>query len=162
MTFKFNPQDLFIFRKTFNMKTNLLINMKTYILLFAVIIFFSSCGTQKASFVTSTVVPAANGSVKVKKDKNNNYLIDINLTHLVDSRKLTPSKKTYVVWMETEQNGTKNIGQLNSSSGIFSKTMKASLTTVSTFKPKRIFITAEDDPKIESPGTQVVITTDTF
>jgi hypothetical protein len=107
-------------------------------------------------------VPEAEGYVKVKKDKNSNYDIDVSIRNLADPKRLTPARKTYVVWMETNQNGTKNIGQLNSSSGMFSKALKASLTTVSTFKPERIFITAEDDPKIEYPGSQVVITTSSF
>jgi hypothetical protein len=108
------------------------------------------------------VVPGAEGTVKVKKDKNQNYLIDVSIDNLATSKQLTPSRSSYVAWMETKENGTKNIGQVNSAKGLFSKTRKASLTTVSTFKPTRIFITAEDDPKIEFPGTMVIMTTDSF
>jgi hypothetical protein len=140
----------------------MLITLRQSLLSLVVLLFFSSCSTQKIPFSTSTVVPAANGTVKVKKDRNNNYLIDVSITNLADPERLTPPRKVYLAWMETEDNGTKNIGQLNSSSGLFSKTLKASLTTVSTFKPTKIFITAEDDSKIESPGSQVVITTRSF
>ncbi|HEY1056219.1 MAG TPA: hypothetical protein VGE24_13830, partial [Emticicia sp.] len=44
--------------------------------LFFAFVVLQSCGTTKYSFITSPVVPAAEGTVKVKKDKNNNYNID--------------------------------------------------------------------------------------
>ena len=125
------------------------------------IIFLSSCA-QKIGFVTSSAVPAAEGQVKVKKDDNNNYSIKINMKNLAEPKRLTPSRSTYVVWMDSDGNGSKNLGQLKSSSGLFSSALKASLETTSPYKPKRIFITAEDSGDIQYPGTQVVLTTNTF
>jgi hypothetical protein len=131
--------------------------------IFALMILFSfnSCATE-AKFLTSSVVPAARGTVKVKQDNNNNYVIDISLTDLAEVTRLEPSKHTYIVWMETDQELTKNLGQLNSSKGFMSKQLKGSLKTVTPFKPIKIFITAEDDPTIQYPGTQVVISTNKF
>ena len=120
-----------------------------------------SCA-HKISFGTSSVVPAAEGSVKVKKDKNNNYNIDLSVIRLADPKRLSPSKQLYVVWMDADQNGTKNIGQLKTSSGMLSKTLKSSLKTVSSVKPTRIFITAEDDAAVQYPGGQVVLDTSSF
>ncbi|MBA2500887.1 MAG: hypothetical protein H0V30_14270 [Chitinophagaceae bacterium] len=114
------------------------------------------------SFQTSSVVPSAEGSVKVKKDNNNNYSIDLNVIRLADPKRLEPSKSTYVVWIETAENGSKNIGSLNTSSSMFSKTLKSSLKTVSPFKPVSLFITAEDNADIQYPGSQVVLRTDRF
>ena len=143
------------------MSTNKL-NSKTSLFVFAVIFAMTSCGSsKKVAFEPSTVNPSAEGRIKAKKDKNNNYALDISVVNLSDPQRLSPPRKSYVVWMETE-NGTKNIGQVNSSKGMFSKTRKASLTTVSNVKPIRIFVTAEDDPKIEYPGTQTVLTTRSF
>ena len=124
-------------------------------------IFLQSCA-KKITFGTSSIVPAAQGSIKVKKDKNNNYNIDLNVIHLAEPTRLSPARQLYIVWMETEANGTKNIGQLKTSSGLLSKTLKSSLKTVSSFKPTRIFITAEDDANIQYPGNQIVLSTDNF
>ena len=100
--------------------------------------------------------------MKIKKDNNENYSLDITLRNLVESRKLQPPRNTYVVWSETDRNGIQNIGQINSSSGLFSSTLKASLKAVTPFKPVRIFITAEDDVSIRYPASLVVMTTRSF
>jgi hypothetical protein len=120
--------------------------------------WFSSCSTRM-KFATSTVVPAAQGSVKVGKDDNGNYDIELNILHLTDPSRLQPAKKIYVIWMETASNGTKNIGQLKSSTGFFTSTLKAYFHTVTPFKPERFFITAENDPSVKTPGSQTVLIT---
>lgn len=125
-------------------------------------IFFLQACSKKLAFTTSTVVPAAKGSVKVKDDDNNNYKIELSIIRLAEPKRLNPSKNTYVVWMETKQNGIKNIGQLKTSSGLFSKTLKSSLETVTSFKPVSFFITAEDNANIQYPGDQVVLRTEHF
>lgn len=124
-------------------------------------ILFSSCVT-KIPFATSTLVPAAEGTVAVKKDNNNNYNISINLIRLADPSRLTPPKNMYIVWMETEGNITKKIGQITTSSSMISQTLKSSLQTVSAVKPTKVFITAEDDANIQYPGGQMVMSTAYF
>lgn len=117
----------------------------------------TSCA-RKIAFQSSSVVPAAEGTVKVKKDGNNNYTIQVELSNLAEAGRLQPPMKTYVIWMETDQERVKNIGQLNSSSSLLSKRLKASFETVSAIKPTKIFITAEDDGTVQYPGTQVLTT----
>ena len=97
--------------------------------------------------------------VKVKKDKNNNYAVTVDVVNLAESKKLSPPKNTYVVWMETEGNGAKNIGQLQPSTRILSKTWKGELKTTSPTKPTKVFITAEDDGNTQNPGLQTVLMT---
>jgi hypothetical protein len=126
-----------------------------------VLVYLSSCA-RKISFQNSSIVPAARGDVKVKKDNNNNYNIQISLSDLAEPKRLQPSRNTYVVWMETASNTTKNIGQINSSTGFLSGKLKASFETVSSTKPTKIFLTAEDDASIQYPGAQVVLTTENF
>ena len=147
------------------MKATRLNNIRKNIVLgiFAVIIVFlvNSCATS-VSFLNSSVVPAAQGKVKIKMDNNKNYAIQISLSNLAESTRLQPSKLTYIVWMVTDRELTKNIGQLYSSKGFMSKSLKGSFKTVSSDKPVKIFITAEDDASIQYPGTPIVLSTDKF
>lgn len=128
------------------------------IALILIAISLYSC-SQKLQFLRSTVVPAAEGKVKIKKDDNKNYALDLNIVNLAGPEKLLPPKKHYLVWMETERNTFKNLGQLKSSDGLFSNKLKASLSTVTPFQPKRIFITAENDATINYPYGVTVLTT---
>ena len=57
---------------------------------------FSSC-SQKTTFLNSSVVPGAEGGVKVSKDRNNNRLIKVHISNLADPSRLDPSRKEYVV-----------------------------------------------------------------
>lgn len=140
---------------------HLKIYLSLIIVTFAACILVSSCA-RKEAFEKSVIVPSADGQVKVKKDKNNNYSISISVRDLAPPNDLTPSKKTYVVWSETGNTGTQNLGQLNSSRSFLARGYKASLNAVSTSNPKRIFITAEDDGNTQYPGNQVVLTTGNF
>ncbi len=147
------------------MKTKSLITKTKSVFLaaFALLLIFSftSCATQ-AKFETSQVVPAAQGTVKVKKDNNQNYSVQIEVSNLAESERLTPARKTYVVWLVSERDETKNMGQFNSSSGMFSSKLKASFKTVVSDKPTKIFITAEDDATVQYPNNEVVLTTGRF
>ncbi|MDQ6815128.1 MAG: hypothetical protein M3040_15435 [Bacteroidota bacterium] len=131
------------------------------IILLFTIVAVQSC-SHKIAFATSSVVPAAQGSVKVNKDNNKNYNIDLNVMRLADPKRLNPPKQVYVVWMDTESNGTKNLGQLKTSTGLFSSTLKSSLKTVTPYKPVRIFITAEDNADIQYANGQMVLNTSNF
>ncbi len=116
-------------------------------------VFFTSCAT-KMVFLDSPVVPGAKGNVSIKNDKNKNYTIQIEISYLAEIEKLQPPKNTYVVWLVTKQESAKNIGRITSS-----KKLKASFKTVSSVKPTKIFITAENDGNIQYPGTMVVLST---
>ena len=125
------------------------------------VFLFTSC-SRKISFLTSPVVPAARGSVKVKKDKNNNYLIKIYISDLAEVERLQPAKQTYVVWMISDSDVTINLGQLKSAANTFTQALKASFESVSAARPVKIFITAEDDASVQVSGTQLVLSTDRF
>ena len=131
------------------------------ILMIAVMFFITSCATSE-SFLNSSVVPGATGTVKVKKDGNQNYLIKLQVEDLAAIERLQTSKEMYVVWMETERGIFENLGQLNSSTGFISKQRKASLETVSSFKPVKFFITAENEKDVRYPDQEVILTTDKF
>ncbi len=136
---------------------------KIFSVFFVVVMMFSvEAFAKKAAFLTSTIVPAARGFAKITKDQNKNYIIKIHIANLAESKRLQPSKRTYVVWMVTDGDKTENIGQLNSSSALLSKKLKASLETRSSSRPVKIFITAEDEGNTQTPGTQMILSTDKF
>lgn len=122
-----------------------------------IVMLLQSCN-KNTSFLTSTVVPAAEGSVRIVNDRNSNYEIGIEIIRLAQPERLSPAKSVYVVWMQTKNDGIKNIGQLKTSSGFMSRELKSSLQTVSSFEPTEIMITAEDNATESHPGT-VVLTT---
>jgi hypothetical protein len=121
----------------------------------------SSC-SKTIRFNNSVVVPGADGKVTLSKDDNKNNRIEMTVTNLADPSRLSPAKKTYVVWMQTKNDGVKNIGQLVSETGYFSSARKATLNSVTPFQPLSFFVTAEDDASIQNPGTQTVLTTREF
>ena len=131
------------------------------LLIAALLLFVAVACNRKIAFNNSTVVPAAEGYVKVKKDKNNNRAIEVSVRNLAEAKRLASPQNLYVVWIETPE-GVKNLGQLKTGTGLLSNTLKASLETVTPYKPTRLFITAENDASIQYPGAQVVLSTSSF
>ena len=125
--------------------------------LFALIAFwFTSC-SNKAFFLQSSVLPAATGYVDVSRDKSENYEIKIDLKNFAGADRLDPSNLTYVVWMVTSSDATVNIGRISTNNSL-----NASFETISSFRPVKIFITAEELENARYPGSMVVMTTDRF
>ncbi|HEY9168660.1 MAG TPA: hypothetical protein VIN72_04170 [Lutibacter sp.] len=114
--------------------------MKSLIKVFfvAILAFLTSCATT-AKFPVSSITPAAEITVNKKKDKNNNYVIEVIAKNLASADRVDPTKKNYSVWIVTENNGTKNAGMLANKNA---KT--ATLKTSTPFDVKEVFITAED------------------
>lgn len=141
------------------MKTIIKLTKGTFLfcLLATIILFsFNSCA-KKIAFQNSSVVPAARGTVEVKKDKNKNNVIKMDLKFLSEPNRLTPPKSVYVVWMTGADGATQNIGQIKSNNGL-----KVSFETVTAFKPVKVFITAEDDGNVQYPGMTKVLETNNF
>jgi hypothetical protein len=121
-----------------------------------IISMFVSC-SQKVSFSNSTMVPGAEGQVKVKKDANNNYGVNVEVTNLTQPSRLPNPKDFYLVWMENKERDVTKLGQLKVSSSMFSKALKGSLHAISVTKPTRVFITAENDVAAQIPSNYVVL-----
>jgi len=126
-------------------------------ILATMMIFPFTVSAKKIPFLLSSITPAATGYVKVKKDNNKNYVIKVYVSDLAGIERIQPTKQTYVVWMVTDRDITKNIGRVTSS-----KNLSGFLETVSSFQPTQIFITAEVDESVLIPGDQTVLTTDRF
>jgi hypothetical protein len=133
---------------------NIIIILVTFLLI-------SSC-SKKVNFQTSSVVPAARGNVKISRDSNKNYVIKLHLSDLAEVDRLQMAKESYVVWMVTDNEEKKNIGLLNSSSGMLSSKLKANFETSSSTRPTQIFITAEENASVQYPGSRIILSTDRF
>ncbi|GAB3739771.1 hypothetical protein [Spirosoma lituiforme] len=119
-----------------------------------IVVALSSC-TPKMTFLNSTIAPAATGGITVKKDKNSNYVMNVSVMNLAEPKQLTPPKETYIVWMESDDNSTKKLGQIAPRS----KALKGELRATSVDKPKEIYITAENDANITYPTGDTILTT---
>lgn len=133
-----------------------------FIPLIAVILLTAVGCTKKLIFQDSSVVPAARGYVKIKKDENNNYRIKLELSNLAEIKRLDPQKESYVVWMSSDNNNTINLGRISSSGSLLSKRLTVSFETVTAIKPSLIFITAETESNVKYPGGTTVLTTGKF
>lgn len=129
-----------------------------YSLLFILLITFSAC-SKKFVFDNSAIVPAAAGTIKLKKDKNDNYEVKLSVRNLAPADNLIEARNTYVLWANTKGNGIKNLGQLKNEKSIFSKALKSELNTATPFQPESFFITAENRADINYPDGQVILRT---
>lgn len=142
-----------------NAAKNIILMLFSAFLIFS----FSECTAQsKTKFLTSSLVPAARGSVSVKKDKYDNYFLRLDVSNLAEASRLTPPMKTYVVWIVTDENITKNIGQVKTTTTFLAKKLKANFETKSAFRPVKVFITAEYDSDIQSSNKEPILTTANF
>ena len=132
--------------------------IKSITFLFFVALALSAC-SNKMTFQDSSVVPAASGDVKVKKDKNKNYAITVSVMNLAEPQKLSPSREVYVVWMQSDRDLVKKLGQISVKSGMFNKSLSGELKATETTQPDRVFITAENDAQTMNPSTEIILTT---
>jgi anti-sigma-K factor RskA len=139
-------------RNTNKMKTIIF----TSISLFLIMVCFTSC-SKKVFFQQSTVVPAAEGYVTITKDKSENYIIKMEVRNLAEVERLEPSNRNYVVWMITESEAPVNIGRISTSNAL-----KVSFETLSSFRPVKIFITAEAQEDARYPSSMVILSTNRF
>ena len=118
----------------------------TQTILLSLATLLAGCATS-AKFPISTVAPAAVITAKKTVDKNKNYVIELLALHLSSADRLNPPKNHYSVWIVTEQNEYKNLGQImnvNAKKGYFK--------TLSPFNPQVIILTAEDEGNRPMPA----------
>jgi hypothetical protein len=143
--------------KNYTKRNELSIKSSFRILSFIFAAILVSACSKKVTFPISNVVPAAEAVVKIDKDSNKNYEIELEVSNLAHADRLTPPRRHYVVWLVTKRHGTINIGNLN-----VTRKNNAELTTGTPYEPIRIFVTAEDDPSPVLPSTQVVLNSGDF
>jgi hypothetical protein len=105
------------------------------------------CFAKKFPLTAATIVPGAQGTVEIGKDKNGNTELKITVEHLAKPESLTPAKVAYVVWLQEKGADTENEGQLK-----VNKKLQATFKTVTPRKAFDVFITGEEDPHVKSPS----------
>lgn len=120
-------------------------NLTTTIVL-ALILMVSSCANIK-KFPVSSVVPAANIAYRTQHDRNGNTQVKITAKNMASPDRLNPPQKMYIVWVTSENQGARNIGQLTNKNAKL-----AEMVTIIPVKFSEIFITAEDKADISYPS----------
>ncbi len=109
--------------------------------------------TQMSS---SSLVPAAEGSIQAQKGENQNTELTVTVRHLSHPAKLAAGATTYVVWLQANgQTAPQNIGALDIDKGL-----TGTLKTTTPHAEFQLSITAEPFPKAPAPtGPEVFRTT---
>jgi hypothetical protein len=99
--------------------------------------------------------PAATGTVKVEKDKDNgNTKLDIKVDHLAKPSSLSPPANNYIVWVRPRDGEAVKQGSIG-----VDNNLKGELKVVTTSKEFDVFITAEQSDTVTTPsGTEVLKT----
>lgn len=129
--------------------------MKKITFIIALIFLLSACA-ETARFPVSSVTPAADIVAHKQMDNNGNCKISIIAKNLSSVERLNPPKSNYIVWILTEVDGPRNIGQLKNENAQTTR-----LETLTPYKFSDIFITAEDQANVTFP-TGIEITRTRF
>jgi hypothetical protein len=101
----------------------------------------------------SSVDPAATAVVHANSDRNGNLDITLDARHLAPPDRLTPPHSVYVIWIQAPNKSPEELGVLR----VNTDDMAGSFRTKTPYKSFDIFVTAEDNPKPDTPsGTEVL------
>lgn len=130
------------------MKTNQIIRLSIFFLF----LFSLGACSKKYTFPTSTITPAADGQVKVKKQKGGIYSFETKVESLANPSRLTPSRDHYIVWAQNEAGEFQNLGTME-----LSKKNRATLEGALMYKPLYFIVTAEDVRNTNVPNLEQTI-----
>ncbi len=100
-----------------------------------------------------TIVPGALGVVKLGHDNNGNTVVDVEARHLAPPTNLTPAKNYYVVWIQARDQQPQIAGVMQ----VDPSKEAASFKTMTPFKNFDVLVTAEDNPRPESPSSTQIL-----
>ncbi len=130
--------------------------MKTRIrlTLLSVLLLSLACFAKSFPLTGDPSVPSATGKVDAHHDKNGNTKIDVRVEHLAKPEKLSPSKSTYLVWIQPNSGPPQSLGELK-----VGDHLKGELTAVTPEKNFDLFITGENDPRTNTPSSPQLLKT---
>jgi hypothetical protein len=99
------------------------------------------------SLTSTSLVPAAAGKMKVKRDRNGNTELTVEVKHLAKPSALSPARANYVVWLQPRGDSARNAGELAVNNNLDGK-----FETTTPTKAFDVFVTAEDSLSVQAPS----------
>jgi len=100
----------------------------------------------------STLQPAADAQLTHQKDDNGNTKLKIHVYHLAKPDALTPPREAYVVWIEPNGEPPQNMGVIR-----VNDNLESEFSTRTPFKKFKVYVTAEDGPKVTTPSGERIL-----
>lgn len=127
--------------------------MKTTLVMFVMLAIWPFSSSREYHMTSNSGVPAATGTVKVRKDKDNgNMKLDIKVEHLANPSSLTPPATSYIVWVRPKGQDAIKQGAIR-----VDKNLSAELKTATTSKTFDVVITAEQSDNVTFPSATEVL-----
>ncbi len=118
-----------------------------------VMVFLATTLWAREDKLTNTgMAPAAQGKVITGNDRNGNTEIDVQVKHMATPQSLTPARQAYLVWVQPHGQPAQLLGTLRVNEGL-----EGSLKASTPYKDFDIFVTAEDQPKPDTPSSTVIL-----
>jgi hypothetical protein len=123
--------------------------MRKYAIYTFLLVFGLVC-TALASdqrMIADPSVPAASGKAHLSKDNNGNLRLKLDVDHLAKPGSLTPTKESYVVWIQPRGKEPQNEGTLK-----VGDNLKGNFEATVPNEYFEVFVTAEDNPAAQTPS----------
>lgn len=118
-----------------------------------VMVFLATALWAREDKLTNTgMAPAAQGKVITGNDRNGNTEIDVQVKHMATPQSLTPARQAYLVWVQPHGQPAQLLGTLR-----VNEDLEGSLKASTPYKDFDIFVTAEDQPKPDTPSSTVIL-----
>ena len=128
-------------------------NVNFTIAIVALLAIWPFNSTKEYHMTSSPDVPAAVGTIKVQKDKDNgNVKVDIKVDHLARPSSLTPPANSYIVWIQPNSGEALKQGAIGVDNNLSGE---LKLETVS--KNFEVFVTAEQSDGATFPSNEKVL-----
>ncbi|MGC1870888.1 MAG: hypothetical protein WA700_08015 [Acidobacteriaceae bacterium] len=125
---------------------------------FAMILFVAlfwpfGSSSKKFQMQANNIVPAANGTVTVKRDKNDrDSKVDVKVNNLAAPSSLAPSESVYIVWVKPNGDPPEKKGAIG-----LGNNLNGQLNVVTTARDFEVFITGEPGESVTQPSGPEVL-----
>lgn len=116
------------------------------------ILLATAVWAREDKLTNTGTAPAAQGKVITGNDRNGNTEVDVQVKHMATPQSLTPAKQAYLVWVQPHGQPAQLLGTLR-----VNEDLEGSLKASTPYKDFDVFITAEDQPKPDTPSSTVVL-----